>query len=122
MDFSKIVEDKIRKALDDGEFKNLPGYGKPLKLDDLSGIPEELRMAYKVMKNAGMLNEETELKRELLTIENLLDNCQDEAQRAVLLGKLNEKQFRLNKVLNSRKSTHSSVFKDYQMQLHNKFK
>ncbi|MFT4413859.1 DUF1992 domain-containing protein [Fredinandcohnia humi] len=123
MDFFTIVaEDKIRKAHEDGEFENLPGYGKPLKRDDLSAIPQELRMAYRVMKNAGMINEETELKKEMLTIENLLDNCQDESQRVILQRKLNEKQFRLNQILKSRKTSHSSVFKDYQMQMHNKFK
>ncbi|WP_449538848.1 DnaJ family domain-containing protein [Ferdinandcohnia sp. Marseille-Q9671] len=123
MDFSSIVsEDKIRKAYKDGEFENLPGYGKPLKLDDDSSIPEDLRMAYRVMKNAGLLNEEVEIKKELLTIENLLENCQDEEQRVIYQKRLNEKQFRLNQILKNRKTSHTSAFKDYQMQMHNKFK
>jgi len=123
MDFSSIVsEDKIRKAYKEGEFDNLPGYGKPLKLDDDSAIPEDLRMAYRVMKNSGFINEETEIKKELLTIENLLDNCDDEVQRQIYQKKLNEKQFRLNQILRNRKTSHSAVFKDYQMKLHNKFK
>ncbi|MEH7237870.1 DnaJ family domain-containing protein [Bacillus sp. JJ1562] len=123
MDFSNIVsEDKIRKAYKDGEFDNLPGYGKPLKLDDDSAIPEDLRMAYRVMKNAGFINEETEIKKELLTFENLIDNCEDEEQRVIYQKKLNEKQFRLNQILKNRKTSHSAVFKDYQMKLHNKFK
>lgn len=123
MDFASIVaEDKIRKAYEDGEFDNLPGYGKPLKLDDLSAIPQELRMAYTVMKNAGLLNEETDIKNELLTIENLLDNCEDEGQRVILQRKLNEKQFKLNQILKNRKSSHSSAFKEYQTQMYNKFR
>lgn len=123
MDFSHIVsEDKIRRAYKDGEFDNLPGYGKPLKLDDLSAIPEDLRMAYRVMKNAGVINEEMEIKKELLTIENLLDNCEDQERKLVLQNKLNEKQLRLNQILKSRKTSHSAVFKDYQTQMYNKFK
>ena len=47
MDFSSIVsEDKIKRAIKDGEFEGLPGMGKPLKKDDAAHVPEHLRMAY----------------------------------------------------------------------------
>ena len=44
---SKIAEQKIREAQERGEFDDLPGKGKPLDLEDLSGVPEEMRMAYR---------------------------------------------------------------------------
>ena len=54
MDFMKrIAEDRIRAAQDEGVFDNLPGKGKPLQLDDDSGIPEDMRLAFKILKNAG---------------------------------------------------------------------
>lgn len=122
MDYSQVAsEDKIRKAMEKGEFDNLPGYGKPLQLEDLSSIPEDLRMAYKVMKNAGML-EESEIKRELLKIEDLLETCEDEEQRKQLQQKKNEKQFRLAKLMKQRNSSNSSVFKNYQARMNDKFK
>jgi hypothetical protein len=69
--FHIIAEEKIKQAMKDGEFDRLPGMGKPLKLDDLSGIPEELRMAYRIMKNAGYTEEETNVRKELMNIEDL---------------------------------------------------
>ncbi|MGM0852371.1 MAG: DUF1992 domain-containing protein [Bacillota bacterium] len=46
MDFSMIMsEQRIKKAYEDGDFKDLPGFGKPLNLDDDLGVPQELKMA-----------------------------------------------------------------------------
>lgn len=105
--FSIIAEDKIRKAIEDGDFDNLPGQGKPLKLEDMSHIPEDLRVAYKVMKNSGLLNDVDRLKKELMTIENLLDACEnsDESQR--LKKRKHEKQIRLEALLKKRKALNS---------------
>jgi len=124
MDFSSIVsEDKIKRAYKNGEFDNLPGYGKKMKLEDLSSIPEDLRMAYKMMKNAGMIdNEETALKKELLSIEDLLDKCEDDDKRVILQQRLNQKQLRLSQMLKKRGSSNSSVFKDYQNRINDKFR
>lgn len=123
MDFSQIAsEDKIKRAYEDGEFKDLPGYGKALKLEDLSSIPQELRMAYKMMKNAGMINEESALKQELLTIEDLIDKCQDPDEEILLRQKLSQKKLRMNQLMKKRNSTNSAVFKDYQSQINNKYR
>ena len=48
-----IAEERIREAQEQGVFDNLPGQGAPLKESDDSNIPEELRMAYHILKNAG---------------------------------------------------------------------
>lgn len=122
MDFShRLSEERIRKALENGEFDNLPGYGKPLKLDDLSAIPEELRMAYTVLKNAGYSPEENVLKQEMLSIESLLKQCNDPEQRGSLQKKLNEKMVRYNSMLSKRRiNTNSSVFKNYEQKINQK--
>ena len=50
-----LVERKIEEAIARGELDNLPGAGRPLDLDDLDpSLPEELRLAYRILKNAGM--------------------------------------------------------------------
>ncbi len=78
MDFFSILsEDRIKKAYKDGEFDHLPGYGKPLPFDDLSSVPENLRMAYRIMKNAGFTDEENQMKKEMLTIEDLIKQCEE---------------------------------------------
>jgi hypothetical protein len=79
-----IAERKIQAAIESGAFRDLPGAGKPLALDDLSGVPEELRASYLVLKRAGFLPEEMELKRELLRLEHLIAACADTAELAAL--------------------------------------
>ncbi|MBS2967742.1 DUF1992 domain-containing protein [Metabacillus sp. KIGAM252] len=102
MDFFTIAaEDKIKKAIKDGEFENLQGMGKPLKLEDLSGIPENLRMAYKVMKNAGMLTE-SDIKKELMTIDHLISRASSEEEHCDLRAKRLKKEYELDKILKKR--------------------
>jgi hypothetical protein len=48
-----LVERRIQAAVARGEFDNLPGAGRPLALDDDKLVPEELRVAYRLLKNAG---------------------------------------------------------------------
>ncbi|MCH6267364.1 DUF1992 domain-containing protein [Neobacillus citreus] len=124
MDMFHIVsEDRIKKAYKDGEFDNLPGYGKPLKLEDLSGIPEELRMAYKIMKNAGFSEEENHLRKEMMTIEDLIKKCDDSGKKEDLQKKLNEKLLRFNQLMSKRGAkTNSSIFKNYEQKVEKRFK
>ena len=49
-----LAEQKIAEAIANGELDDLPGAGKPLELDDDSLVPEELRLAYRILKNAGV--------------------------------------------------------------------
>ena len=87
--FTKIVEERIRKAQLKGEFENLEGEGEPLQVDDTSGLPEDLRMAYKILKNAGCLPPEIEAKKEIVQTEELLAEIDDAAEQYRLLNKLN---------------------------------
>lgn len=124
MDFFQIVsEDKIRKAYKDGEFDHLPGMGKPLKLDDFSGIPEELRMAYKLLKNAGFTEQESALKQEMMTIESLIKKCDNSSEKEELQRKYNERLLRFNRLMSKRGAeTNSSFFKNYQQKVEDKLK
>ena len=99
MDFAYIVsEEKIKQAIRDGEFDNLPGKGKPLVIEDLSAIPQELRMAYSMLKNAGMMKDEENYRKELMRIEDLIACCQDSEEKAMLKQQLNQKLLQFNKV------------------------
>ena len=94
--YQKIVEKKIKEASEKGEFDNLPGKGKPLALDDDSGIPEDLRLAYKVLKNADCLPPEIELRKEIRQMEDMLENIPDEKERYRQIKKINLKIMQLN--------------------------
>jgi len=68
----KIAEEAIRSAVALGELDNLPGQGKPIVLDDNSGIPPELRAGYRILKNGGYLPPELVLHTEIKQVEDLL--------------------------------------------------
>ncbi len=99
--FQKIVEERIRKAQKKGDFKNLDGAGKPLPLDDDLSIPEELRLAYKILKNADCLPPELELKKEIKQTEDLLSHMEDTAEKYRTLKKLNFLIMKLNSLRNA---------------------
>jgi hypothetical protein len=87
--FQRIAERHILEAIKKGELENLPGAGKPLKLEDDSNVPEDLRMAYKVLKNAGYVPPEISLRKEIGQTENLLAGMEDTQAKYRQLKKLN---------------------------------
>ncbi len=94
--FDKIVEERIKSAQKKGQFDNLEGTGKPLRLDEDRHIPEELRLAYKMLKNADCAPPEIELKKEILKTETLLSGMTETAAKYKLLQKLNFMIMKLN--------------------------
>lgn len=87
--FEKIVEERIRDAQQRGEFENLSGAGKPLALENDSLVPEEIRLAYKILKNADCLPPEIELKKQIVQTEELLAGMEDTVEKYRTLKKLN---------------------------------
>ncbi|MDI6852405.1 MAG: DUF1992 domain-containing protein [Deltaproteobacteria bacterium] len=90
MDFlHKIAENRILEALEGGFFDDLPGKGRPLKLEDDSHIPPELRMAYKILKMADCLPPELEVKKEIVRLQDLVASMPDEAEKLKHMRRLN---------------------------------
>ena len=52
MDWGKLVEEKIRDAQKAGDFDSLPKLDQ-LNLDDEKGVPEDMQLAYHLLKNQG---------------------------------------------------------------------
>jgi len=98
--FQKIVERRIKEAQERGDFDNLPGHGQPIHLEDDSHIPEDLRLVYKILKNADCLPPEVEIKKEILTTEALLAGMTDVQLRCRTLKKLNFLIMKLNAARN----------------------
>ena len=95
--FAMLAEERIREAQDRGEFDNLPGQGRPLQLEDDSHVPEELRMAYKLLRNGGYLPPEIEERKEIDSLLDLLENCQDEQTRVRQMRRLEALVFHLGR-------------------------
>lgn len=84
-----MAERQIQDAQKNGVFDDLPGAGAPLKLDDDAMVPEELRAAYRILKNSGYVPPEVEALRDLREIELLLECAHDDGERSKLAGKFN---------------------------------
>ena len=94
--FWRIAEERIKEAQRAGAFDNLPGKGKPLALEDLSWVPEDLRIGYHILKNAHVLPPEAELLKDIHTIEDLLKHVEDEGERRALAKSIQCKLIRLD--------------------------
>lgn len=120
MDFvALIAEEKIREAIRNGELENLPGKGRPLRLENLSLVPEELRAGYIILKNAGILPQEIELKKEIVSLRDLVNCCYEDGEINLLKRKLNEKLLRFN-ILMEKRNRNSPALKYYQDKIYNK--
>ena len=91
---NQIAEARIQEAIDRGDLRGLPGEGQPLHLDDDSAIPEELRAAYRLLKNSGFLPPELQLRREMREAEHLLQQL-PENDRSRARARLELLQLRL---------------------------
>jgi hypothetical protein len=94
--FWRIAEERIKEAQRAGAFDNLPGKGKPLDLEDLSWVPEDLRIGYHILKNAHVLPPEAELLKDIHTIEDLLKHVEDEGERRAQAKSIQYKLIRLD--------------------------
>jgi hypothetical protein len=97
MFFSELLaENAIREAMDRGEFTDLPGAGKPLCLKDDSMVPAHLRLAYKILRNAGCIPPELELRKEILTLRDLIRTIEADEEKSRKIRELNDKLLRLS--------------------------
>ena len=86
--FDAIVEAKIAEAQRNGAFDGLPGAGKPLALDDDRLVPEELRMACRILKNAGFVPPEVEERKEASRLRQIVATVAGEPEWRRALARL----------------------------------
>jgi hypothetical protein len=94
--FVKLAENRIQMAMEAGDFDDLTGKGHPLNLEEDSHIPPELRMVYKILKNADCLPPELELRKEVVHLQDLVAAMPDEAEKLKQMGRLNFLVMKLN--------------------------
>ncbi len=85
---SVIAEQKIQAALRKGDLNSEKWKNKPLPEEDDRFVPEDLKMAYKILKNSGYLPPEIEERKEIKRIEELIASTEDEHVRVVQMKKL----------------------------------
>lgn len=85
---ARIAERKITEALKTRDFTSEKWKNKPLPLEDDSHVPDDLKMAYKILKNSGYLPPEIEEKKEIHRLEELIARTEDEHERIKQMRKL----------------------------------
>ena len=92
-----IAERKIQQSIQEGTGADLSHWkNRPLPKDNMECVPKDLRMAYRILKNAGYVPEEVALQKEIVRIEDLLVNCTDEKQKIKQMKKLDYLRFKLD--------------------------
>ena len=84
MSLRRIAEARIRDAIEQGVFDNLPGAGKPLDLEEYFNTPEDLRMAFSILKNANCSPPEVEMLKEVSRLQQAIAEAPDAATKKQL--------------------------------------
>lgn len=93
---TKVIDEIIREAMERGEFDDLPGRGKPIDLSAYFNTPEDVRLAYSVLKNAGVLPEEIESLKTIEMLKSELETCKEEKRRSEINKVINRLTLNFN--------------------------
>jgi len=102
MPFSHVAENRIRHAIAEGEFDNLPNAGQPVDLQEYFSTPVELRLAYSVLKSAGCAPLEVELLKEVAQLKEAVAAASGTCERERLQRALTQRQTQLSILLERR--------------------
>jgi hypothetical protein len=103
MSIESAIEQKIKEAIARGEFDNLAGSGKPLDLDAYFSTPEDLRMAYSILRSNDFVPEEVEIMKEIGDLKAKVGVTSDEAEQSVLRKRIEERKLALALLLDKRR-------------------
>ncbi len=101
---SKAVEAIILEAMARGEFDDLPGKGRPVDLSAYFDTPEDMRLVFSILKNAGVLPEEAEQLKEIAALKKELDACADAPKRKKLRKAIDDSLLKYNVMMERRKA------------------
>lgn len=94
--FQHLALRRIEEAMERGEFDNLPGKGQPLDLSEDPFERPEMRMANRVLRNAGVAPPEVSLRRELAEMKERLRSSKSEIERAEISREIKWMVLRIN--------------------------
>jgi hypothetical protein len=93
-DHPEGTEGAIQSAIERGEFSNLKGKGKPLDLNEYFDTPEDIRLGYTLLKNAGYVPEEVQLLNQLEELKAKIKIGKDENRIRELRKQLRDTQLK----------------------------
>jgi hypothetical protein len=99
----KFIDEQIRKAIEAGEFDDLPGKGKPIDLSTYFETPEDLRMAFSILKSNHFVPEEVEILKEVDDLKKRLAACLDEDDKSKIKKEINDKNYAFKMLVEKRR-------------------
>ena len=103
MSVESAIEQKIKEAMERGEFDNLSGAGKPLDLEAYFNTPEDLRMAFSMLKSNEFVPEEVEIFKEIAELDEKIRASDNATEPANLLARREDRQLKLTLLLDARR-------------------
>lgn len=103
MSIESAIEERIKEAMARGEFDGLAGSGKPLDLEAYFNTPEDLRMAFSILKSNSFVPEEVEIFNEIAALNEELNTTNDETLQGQLRKRLHERRLALSLLLDRRR-------------------
>src|SRR5213593_865407 len=102
MSFEKVAEQKIQEAMEQGEFDNLAGAGRPLKgLDSYFATPEDVQLGHSILKSAGFVPEEVALLREIESLKSDQRRATGSAEQNRLAGAVQRLQLKYDVLIDT---------------------
>ncbi|MEP7100093.1 MAG: DUF1992 domain-containing protein [Burkholderiales bacterium] len=87
------IAQSLRDAQRSGELQSAASWGKPLDLaDGYAQTPEELRMAFKALKDAGFVPPEVETMKQIAALREVIETEPDAAQAEAMRRRISELQ------------------------------
>ncbi|HEX8852469.1 MAG TPA: DUF1992 domain-containing protein [Pyrinomonadaceae bacterium] len=105
MSIERFVEEQVRRAMERGEFDDLPGRGKPVNLEAYFNTPADLRMGYSILKNNNFVPGEVQLLKEVEALREELAGCTDERRRQQLHKSIKEKTLNFTVLMEKQRRT-----------------
>lgn len=110
--FAAIAERRILEAMERGDFDDLPGHGRPIEFEDDAFVPEDMRMALKICRNAGCLPPELETRQEIIRLGDLVRTLESGAEKDLKVKELNLKLLRFN--ITAKRPLNLDLFPEYE--------
>ena len=93
----KLQDDHIGRALREaeasGELRQAPSFGKPLaQAEGFAETPDEFRLPFKILKDAGVVPPEVEVMREITALQQQLAGTSEAGAQRALQQRIAEKR------------------------------
>jgi len=108
--FEKIAEERIKEWIEKEDFTKNKFFGKQVDNTEYFKVPETLRIAYHILKNANILPKELQLKSEIIKLRDMLEEISDENEFIKKLRKFQSLITEYNIISNKKYSSKNEEF------------